>query len=114
MIGINDLLQMQYLEIIEKNFLKIFDKLAAVERVYICSLLPVEMMNDSSDINEKIILLNHFLKRTSRERGYIFVDLYSALAADDGGIQKALTSDGVHLTPQAYEIFEGILKDHLQ
>ena len=113
MIGINDLLQMQYVEIIQENFLKIFTKLDALEKVYICSILPVALMNDSFDINEKIIILNHFLKAEAEQRGYVYIDIYKKMVGDDSSIQKELSSDGVHLTAKAYEILENMLKDHL-
>ena len=114
MIGINDLLQMQYVEIIKENCLKIFKKLDLLDKVYICSILPIEMMDGSFDINEKIIILNHFLKQEALQRGYIYVDIYREMVAEDGGIQKALSSDGLHLTAKAYTILEKVLKDHLQ
>ena len=113
MIGINDLLQMQYIEIIQENYLKIFAKLDALEKVYICSVLPVGLMNDSFDINEKIIVLNHFLKTEAVKRGYIYVDIYKEMVSEDASIQKEFSSDGVHLTAKAYDILEKTLKDHL-
>ena len=114
MIGINDLLQGQYVEIIKENFLKILKRLDTIEKVYLCSILPIAMMDESFDINEKIILLNHFLKKEAKERGYVYVDIYKEMVAKDGGIQKDLSSDGVHLTAKAYGILERTLKDHLQ
>ena len=111
--GINDLLQGQYIEIVQQNYLKIFDALKEIERVIICSLLPVEMMVQSTEINENIILLNFFLKQEARKHNFIFVDLYRKMEGPKGGIEHTLTSDGVHLTPKAYTIWEAILKDHL-
>ena len=113
MIGINDLLQMQYVEIIKENYLKIFAQLEAIENIYICSILPVELLGESFDINEKIISLNHFLKVEAKQRGYIYVDIYKEMVGKNGSIQQDLSSDGVHLTAKAYEILEKTLKDHL-
>jgi len=113
MIGINDLLQMQYVEIIQENYLKIFAKLDALEKVYICSVLPVDLINDNFNINEKIIVLNHFLRTEAEQRAYVYIDIYKEMVGDDGGIQKELSSDGVHLTAKAYEILERVLENHL-
>ena len=112
-IGINDLLQGSYVEIIQENYVKIFEHIKTIERVYILSLLPVEMLDQTLQINENIILLNHFLKQLSKKYGFIYVDLYSQMVAEDGGIRSELTSDGVHLTSKAYVLWESLLEDHL-
>ena len=111
--GINDLLQGQYIEMIEQNYTKIFNTINEIKNVIICSLLPVEMIDQTVKINEDIIILNFFLKQEVLKRSLIFVDLYSAMVGSDGGIIEELTSDGVHLTPKAYLIWESLLKDHL-
>ena len=105
-IGINDLLQGQYVEMVQENYKKIFEKVKSVPKVVVISLLPIALYAGSYDINEKIILLNHFLKQRSQAHGFTYIDLYSQMLDRDGGIQKALTSDGVHLTDKAYEIWE--------
>lgn len=112
-IGINDLLQGQYIETIQENYLKIMTKIQNIPKIVLISLLPVEMYDGSHEINEKIILLNHFLKHTCKQYGFIYVDLYTQMVGSDGGIQKAFTSDGVHLTDKAYKVWESVLKDHL-
>ena len=113
-IGINDLLQGSYVEIIQQNYTKIFEHIKAIKNVYILSLLPVEMLDQTLQINENIILLNHFLKQLAKECDFSYIDLYSQMLAEDGGIKSDLTSDGVHLTPKAYTIWEASLEDHLQ
>ncbi len=109
MIGINDLLQGQDVETMKKNYQKIFEQIEKIERVVILSLLPVQMMAQTYEINEKVIVLNHFLKNESKQRGFTFVDLSSRMVDKDGGIKEAFTSDGVHLTPKAYEVWEKAL-----
>jgi lysophospholipase L1-like esterase len=56
-----------------------------------------------------VILLNHFLKQESRERHFTYLDLYSTMVDEKGGIKASLSSDGVHLTPKAYTLWENIL-----
>ena len=110
MIGINDLLQGQYVETMKKNYVKIFEKVQGIENVIILSLLPVEAMDQTFQINENVILLNHFLLKESRDRNFLYIDLYRTMVDKAGGIQEDLTSDGVHLTPKAYDIWEEVLK----
>ncbi|WP_345976910.1 GDSL-type esterase/lipase family protein [Sulfurimonas sp. HSL3-7] len=113
MIGINDLLQGQTVETIKENYLKIFEQLEPLDTVLVLSLLPVQMGPQTFEINEKVILLNHFLKRESNKRGFVYLDLYKTMIDSDGGLKNALTSDGVHLTPEAYSLWESALKAHL-
>ena len=110
MIGINDLLQGQYVETMQNNYLKIFEALTSIDTVYLLSLLPVEAMDQTVLINENVILLNHFIKSECSARGFVYIDLYKLMVDNSLGIQKELTSDGVHLTPKAYAIWEGTLK----
>lgn len=110
MIGINDLLQGQNLETMKKNYKKIFDKIEGTDKIYLLSLLPVQAMAQTQQINENVIRLNHFLKAESAQRKFVYVDLYSAMVDKNGGLREELTSDGVHLTPKAYEIWEEALK----
>ena len=113
MIGINDLLQGQYIEIIQENFQNILKHFQEIKNIYLLSLLPVEIIEQTTQINKKIITLNHFLKKEASDRGYLFIDLYSNMVDKNSGIKDGLSSDGVHLTPEAYEIWEKVLKNHL-
>ena len=113
MIGINDLLQGQYLEIIQQNYQNILKHFQAIENVYLLSILPIEIMKQTTQINKDIIALNHFLKKEASDRGYLFVDLYSNMVDENSGIKDELSSDGVHLTSEAYKIWEKVLKNHL-
>ncbi len=113
MIGINDLLQGQYVETMQNNYLKIFETIKQIDKVYILSLLPVEAMDQTVQINENVILLNHFIKIACSARGFIYIDLYKLMVDNAMGIQKEFTSDGVHLTSKAYEVWEKTLEKYL-
>ena len=112
-IGINDLLQGHCPETVQENYVRLFGALQAVEKVIIISLLPVEMNPYTEQLNENVIVLNHFLRQASQTYGFVYLDLYTEMVSKDGGIRAELTSDGVHLTPTAYEIWERVLEDHL-
>lgn len=114
MIGINDLLQGQDIDTMKRNYQKIFEQIGVIDRVVLLSLLPVQMVPRTQLINEQIIRLNHFLKRECAQRGFVFGDLYRDMVDREGGIKDSFTSDGVHLTPEAYKIWEEALKTVLQ
>lgn len=113
MIGINDLLQGQYIETMQNNYLKIFEALKSIKTVYLLSILPVEAIEQTIQVNENVILLNHLIKSECPKRGFVYVDLYNLMVDNNLGIQKELTSDGVHLTTQAYTLWESALKARL-
>jgi len=106
MVGVNDLLQGQEIETMKRNYRKIFETIETIDTVVVLSLLPVQMVPQTELINEKIIRLNHFLKKECQARGFDYVDLYSLVVDIDGGIRNEFTTDGVHLTTQAYTIWE--------
>jgi len=108
-IGINDLLQGHFPETIQENYVKLFEQLQVIETVIIVSLLPVEMNPYTEQLDEHIIKLNHFLKKTRLTYGFVYLDLYRLMVDHNGGIRAELTSDGLHLTPEAYTIWEEAL-----
>ena len=113
MIGINDLLQGQYVETMKNNYEKIFKTIKGIEHVFILSLLPVEAMDQTLQINESVIVLNHFLRSECTANQFVYVDLYNLMVDNDLGIKRDLTSDGVHLTEKAYTIWEDALQKYL-
>ncbi len=114
MIGINDLLQNQDVETMKRNYKKIFDQVEAIDNVLILSLLPVQAMDQTSQINESVIVLNHFLRSECAVKEFVYIDLYSLMVDKNCGIKEELTSDGVHLTPKAYRVWEEALQNHLK
>lgn len=113
MIGINDLLQGQGTEKMKENYTKLFTKVKTVPNVVILSLLPIYASEKTAMINENIIRLNHFLKSECTKLGFLFIDLYTMMCDDEGGMKEDLTSDGVHLTAKGYGIWQRALAAHL-
>jgi lysophospholipase L1-like esterase len=67
-------------------------------QVVLCSVLPSSEFAWSPDLKPapKIIELNAWIKKYAAEKGYIYVDYYSAMTDDHGGLPLALSDDGVH------------------
>jgi lysophospholipase L1-like esterase len=114
MIGINDLLQGQAIETIEQNYASILEQIEGIHTVVILSVLPVKAMPETAGINNDIRELNTYLQKESRTRAYTFVDLYTLMRDEKGGLKERYSSDGVHLMPAAYCIWEETLKTVFQ
>jgi lysophospholipase L1-like esterase len=48
--------------------------------------------------------LNAWIKRYAAEKGYVYVDYYSAMKDESGGLPEALSDDGVHPLPAGFAI----------
>ncbi len=114
MIGINDLLQGVPLQQVKANYTQILDALGVIEELVILSNLPVISQPETVQINEDVIALNYFLKRTAKERGLTYIDLYRAFSNPNGGLHQQYTLDGVHLNSKGYELWEEVLHRELK
>lgn len=47
--------------------------------------------------------------RYASDRGLIWVDYYTAMDAGDGSMRSEYTKDGVHPTPEGYDVMERIV-----
>jgi lysophospholipase L1-like esterase len=54
----------------------------------------------------KIRALNAWLKDYCEQNGYTYLDYYTALTDDEGGMKLGTSSDGVHPTAKGYAIME--------
>jgi lysophospholipase L1-like esterase len=55
---------------------------------------------------EKIRALNAWLKGYCESHGLTYLDYYSALADEEGGMKKEFTVDGVHASAKGYAVME--------
>jgi acyl-CoA thioesterase I len=75
-------------------------------RVVLCSVLPAfdYPWSPGLEPSPKIAMLNAWLKGYAAAKGYVYVDYYSAMKDDRGGLPPALSKDGVHPLPAGYAI----------
>jgi lysophospholipase L1-like esterase len=52
----------------------------------------------------KVVALNEWIKAYAGEKGYVYVDYYSAMKDERGGLPPSLSIDGVHPLPAGYAI----------
>lgn len=118
LIGVNDIKRGTPLAIIANNYERIIKKVTRESpgtRLYLQSVLPVcePMLASIYDNirNNKIISLNVMLKELAEKHRLPYVDLYHNLFMDENGqLIKTLSTDGLHLQPEAYILWAAYLK----
>ena len=75
-------------------------------RVVLCSVTPAIdfWWAPGQKPASKIAELNAWIKEYAAEKGYAYVDFYSALKDPDGGLPPNLSHDGVHPNPAGFAI----------
>lgn len=79
--------------------------------IFVQSVLPVCNRPDLS--NDKIVELNNGLKALAAEcSNCVYVDLHSHFV-ENGQLRKQLTTDGVHLRPDGYKLWQSLINPYL-
>ena len=81
-------------------------------RPVLCSLLPARSFwwtDRIKDAPVRIQQMNAMIRAYAEANNIPFVDYWSQMAADDGGLLPGLSDDEVHPTVAGYEIMESIL-----
>lgn len=81
----------------------------------LCSILPVYDYPWRPGLEPalKIVQLNGWMKEYAAKNGFVYVDYYSALVDDRGGLPKKYAEDGVHPNLDCYKIMEKIIHEAL-
>jgi lysophospholipase L1-like esterase len=53
---------------------------------------------------QKVVAVNAWMKAYATEHGFVYVDYYSAMVDDRGGLPKTLSNDGVHPSKAGYAV----------
>jgi len=75
-------------------------------RVVLCSVLPAIDFPWSPGLTPapKVVAVNSWMKQYAAEKHHIYVDYYSAMVDERGGLPSTLSKDGVHPLPAGYAI----------
>jgi acyl-CoA thioesterase I len=75
-------------------------------RVVLCSILPAfdYWWAPGHEPAPKIAAINTWLKAWAAQKGVVYVDFYSAMKDDRGGLPQTLSKDGVHPMPAGFAI----------
>ena len=75
-------------------------------RVVLCSVLPASDFSWRPGLMPapKIKALNAWIREYSAKNGFVYVDYYSSMVDNEGGLKAELSPDGVHPNKAGYEI----------
>lgn len=93
--------------------MKIYDRIekeSPLTEIIVQSLLPVNnrygIFTTHTNKGDSILEINKQLKSICKDRGYIFVDLFSKMVNVDGKLRDDLSVDGLHLNGLGYLIWK--------
>lgn len=74
--------------------------------VLLGSITPAAGFSHSPQVRPiaRIAELNEWLRQTANERGAVFIDYFSALAAEDRSLPPQYTNDGLHPNKAGYDV----------
>jgi lysophospholipase L1-like esterase len=117
--GTNDLARGIPLTAIEDDYLMLADLAAAAKiKVIFASVLPVgDAHKDTDPSNERtpshppvfIKALNDWMASFCSQRGYTYLNYYSALIDNQGQLGADLSDDGLHPNPKGYRLMAPLL-----
>jgi lysophospholipase L1-like esterase len=117
LIGVNDIKRGTPIEVIARNYERIIRKVKTQHpktQLYLQSVLPVTesiLASIYDNIrNKRIIALNVLLKDLSIKYNLPYVDLFNVFKDENGQLIRSLTTDGLHLQPEAYVLWAEYLK----
>lgn len=111
MAGINDLRKGTTDEIILRNHRQIVRKLRQTHPktiIFIQSILPTRL---SAISNTRICHLNDQLSLIAKQEGVFYLNLYDWFADFQGNLRLELTTDGLHLSTQGYDVWRSLLNE---
>lgn len=85
-------------------------------KVILCSVLPAYEFPWRKEIKpaEDVKKLNAMIEAYAKKNRIPYVDYYSALVDDRGGLPTKYAKDGIHPTPEAYTIMEGLVMKQIR
>lgn len=80
-------------------------------RPVLCSILPAYQFRWNKELKpaEEIKAVNKMIEEYAKRNRFAYVDYYSALVDERGGLPEQYSKDGVHPTPEGYAVMEPIV-----
>lgn len=109
MAGINDLRKGAKDETILNNYRRIIRNLRKTHpntKILIQSILPTRLPTIS---NNRIRIINHQLALIAQKEGAYYLNLYQWFTDFHGNLRPELTTDGLHLSREGYDVWQSAL-----
>lgn len=100
-------------EMIEANLASMAEIAAANDiRVVLASILPAESYPWRPGVEPafRILAINRWIADYAKAGGHVYLDYYTAMVNDRGGLQEQYTTDGVHVTPEGYALMQELVE----
>lgn len=121
LIGTNDIGEKKSQEYIVCNIGKIIQKIqenCPDARIYLQSIYPISKAKDKrikrvivkKRTNNKILSINAELERLAKEKGIVYIDVYSHLIDEVGNLKLEYTVEGLHLNAKGYKVVSDVLR----
>ena len=77
-------------------------------RVILASILPADRYPWRPGVEPafRILAINRWVEDYAEANGHIYLDFYTAMVNERGGMQEAYTTDGVHVSESGYELMQ--------
>lgn len=109
LIGVNDISHNIPVDSIAAEYAMLIDQIRQEmpnTKLYVQSCLPVNISFGKylgmADKEDEIVDLNAAIKAMAADKGFTYIDLWSAFADADGHMRRELTNDGLHLLGPGY------------
>lgn len=105
--GINSLTDHNSTEILKqyKDMLKKVQETVPDAKIYVQSILPISVEKEKYCADNTVInAFNKELEKLAAETGVTYINIYDFYKLD-GSMNPDLTKDGIHLKPEAYELW---------
>lgn len=83
--------------------------------IYVLSLTPITQKKDANNElfkRDRILEFNRAIEEMAARGGYIYLDLYDALADENGWLPEQQATDGIHFTADKYPEWAEYLRTH--
>lgn len=85
-------------------------------KIYIQSIFPLtaaaSAQNADGANNQHVVEFNTLLRQLARQKGAVYLDVYSVLADGEGNLPAGSAPDGVHFTVKYDQLWVQYLKTH--
>ncbi len=117
MLGVNEYLEPSNMENVLNKYRNVLDNLKANNPdalIYIQSMFPMSKNKDERGNvkNINVYAFNDSLCKLAEEKNVYYIDVYKAVADEEGYLPSDITSDGVHLGTEGCEKWLNYLKTH--
>jgi len=115
--GTNDIAQNNHNYVEDRTFQNIVTMAQMAKahgiKVILTSITPVEQYvwrKEITDVPAKIKSLNARIREYAKKNKFQYVDYWTPMANERGGMRDGLSEDGCHPTPEGYDIMEPLVK----